>query len=254
MECGIEKKMIAEALGTFFLVFFGTGAAVMTLIIAHSVSPAATIGTLGGFADWLAIGLAFGLAGMVSIYIFGKISGAHMNPAVTLGLWISKNISGKDSVLYIIAQCIGAVLASICLYIILGPQAITIGSLGATVPAAGINYFQAMFVEFIGTFFLVLTVMGVAVDKKAEPAVGGFAIGMAIATAIFLLGGITGGCINPARGFGPYLIDFLLGGVNLWNYFPIYIIGPIVGGLLAGFIYQKIAEGTDVCDLPNLYD
>ena len=99
MECGIEKKMIAEALGTFFLVFFGTGAAVMTLIIAHSVSPAATIGTLGGFADWLAIGLAFGLAGMVSIYIFGKISGAHMNPAVTLGLWISKNISGKDSVI-----------------------------------------------------------------------------------------------------------------------------------------------------------
>ncbi|MBX7077045.1 MAG: aquaporin family protein [Methanobacteriaceae archaeon] len=254
MECGIGKKVVAEILGTFFLVFFGTGAAVMTLLIAHAINPASGIGALGGLGDWLAISMAFGLTAMACIYLFGKISGAHMNPAVTAGLWVTKNISGKDSVYYIIAQCIGATLASICLVLCLGMSAVTIGGLGATAPAAGIGYFQALFAEFIGTFFLVLVVMGVAVDKKADPGFAGLSIGMTITTIIILLGGISGGSINPARTFGPYLIDFLAGGTNFWMYFPIYVIGPIVGGLLAGLLYQYLAKDNDVCELPQPFD
>lgn len=100
--CGIGKKFIAELLGTFFLVFFGTGSAVITLMISESVNPNNVgIGILGGLGDWIAIALAFGLTVMVCIYLFGRISGAHLNPAVTVGLLVSKNISLADSVYYI---------------------------------------------------------------------------------------------------------------------------------------------------------
>lgn len=102
--CGIGKKFIAELLGTFFLVFFGTGSAVITLMISESVNPNNVgIGILGGLGDWIAIALAFGLTVMVCIYLFGRISGAHLNPAVTVGLLVSKNISLADSVYYIVA-------------------------------------------------------------------------------------------------------------------------------------------------------
>ena len=107
--CGIGKKFIAELLGTFFLVYFGTGSAVITLMISESVNPNNVgIGILGGLGDWIAIALAFGLTVMVCIYLFGRISGAHLNPAVTIGLLVSKNISLADSVYYIVAQIIGA--------------------------------------------------------------------------------------------------------------------------------------------------
>ena len=105
MTCNIRKKFFAELLGTFFLVFFGTGSAVVTLLITDAAG-ATGIGPLGGLGDWIAIALAFGLTVMICIYVFGKISGAHLNPAVTIGLLVTKNIALVDSIYYIVAQVI----------------------------------------------------------------------------------------------------------------------------------------------------
>ncbi|MBO7712999.1 MAG: aquaporin family protein [Methanobrevibacter sp.] len=254
-SCNITKKFIAELIGTFFLVFFGTGSAVVTLLIDDGVDHgAAGIGLLGGLGDWLAIGLAFGLTVMACIYVFGKISGAHLNPAVTIGLLISKNISLIDSVYYIVAQAIGAVLGSLLLFVCLGAPAVTIGGLGATAPGLSVGYIPAMIAECIGTFFLMLVVMGVAVDKKADPGVAGISIGMTVAAVIIVLGAFTGASINPARTFGPYLMDTLLGGANLWGFFPIYLVGPIVGAILAALVYTYLAKGNDACALPQPFE
>ena len=254
-SCNITKKFIAELIGTFFLVFFGTGSAVVTLLIDDGVDHgAAGIGLLGGLGDWLAIGLAFGLTVMACIYVFGKISGAHLNPAVTIGLLVRKNISLIDSVYYIVAQAIGAVLGSLLLFVCLGAPAVTIGGLGATAPGLSVGYIPAMIAECIGTFFLMLVVMGVAVDKKADPGVAGISIGMTVAAVIIVLGAFTGASINPARTFGPYLMDTLLGGANLWGFFPIYLVGPIVGAILAALVYTYLAKGNDACALPQPFE
>ena len=255
MTCNIRKKFFAELLGTFFLVFFGTGSAVVTLLISNTVTPgAAAIGPLGGLGDWIAIALAFGLTVMICIYVFGKISGAHLNPAVTIGLLVTKNIDLIDSVYYIIAQVIGACLGSLCLFLCLGAPAVTIGGLGATAPGLGVSYLQAMFAEFLGTFFLMMVVMGVKKKKKAEPGFAGISIGMTVAAVIVVLGAFTGASINPARTFGPYLLDTLLGGANLWGFFPIYLVGPILGAICAAFAYAYLAKGSGVCELPQPFN
>jgi glycerol uptake facilitator protein len=253
-SCNITKKFIAELIGTFFLVFFGTGAAVVTLLITKDIVGKAGIGLLGGLGDWIAIAMAFGLTVMAGIYLFGKISGAHFNPAVTIGLLVSKNISLIDSVYYIVAQAIGAVLGSLLLFVCLGAPAVTIGGLGATAPGLSVGYIPAMIAECIGTFFLMLVVMGVAVDKKADPGVAGISIGMTVAAVIIVLGAFTGASINPARTFGPYLMDTLLGGANLWGFFPIYLVGPIVGAILAALVYTYLAKGNDACALPQPFE
>ncbi|WP_405303446.1 MIP/aquaporin family protein [Methanobrevibacter sp.] len=250
MTCNIRKKFFAELLGTFFLVFFGTGSAVVTLLISKAAGVTG-IGPLGGLGDWIAIALVFGLTVMICIYVFGKISGAHLNPAVTIGLLVTKNIALIDSIYYIVAQVIGACLGSLCLFLCLGASAVTVGGLGATAPGLGVSYFQAMFAEFLGTFFLMMVVMGVAVDKKAEPGFAGISIGMTVAAVIAVLGAFTGASINPARTFGPYLMDTLLGGANLWAFFPIYLVGPILGAICAAFAYAYLAKDSGVCELPQ---
>lgn len=244
----IMKRSVAELIGTFILVFFGTGAAIITLMISKGQTTPNSfnigIGALGGLGDWLAIGLAFGLAIAACIYAFGKISGCHINPAVTIALWSVKKFPSRDVVPYILAQLVGAVLASFALAYILGMGAVTTGGLGATAPFEGIGYMQAIVAEAIGTFLLMLAIMGVAVDRDAPPGFAGLIIGLTVAGVITTLGNITGASINPARTFGPYLGDLVLGGSNLWNFFPIYIIGPIVGAVLAAFVYRYLSEDT----------
>ncbi|KZX15098.1 glycerol uptake facilitator protein [Methanobrevibacter cuticularis] len=252
MVCSIRKKALAEIIGTFMLVFFGTGSAVITLMLTNSIDPNDVgIGVLGGMGDWIAIALVFGLTVAACIYMLGKISGAHLNPAVSIGLFVTKNISGRDTCYYIIAQVIGAILASSALFITLGNLSVSIGGLGATAPGLGVGYFQAMFAEFIGTFFLMFVIMGVAVDKKADPGFAGISIGFTVVSVIAVLGPFTGASINPARTFGPYLLDLLAGGTNFWIYYPIYLIGPILGAITAALLYAYLAKGTDVCELPQ---
>jgi len=242
----LTKRCLAEFIGTFFLVFMGAGAAVITLMITSgTTSPNAFnigIGALGGLGDWLAIGMAFGLAIAAAIYALGNISGCHINPAVTIGLWSVKKFPGRDVVPYIISQILGASFASFLFAGVVGMGAVTIGGLGATAPFPGIGYYQAMLAEIVGTFLLMLAIMGVAVDKRAPPGFAGLIIGLTVAGVITTIGNISGASLNPARTFGPYLGDALLGGHNLWVFLPIYIIGPVVGAVLAALAYNYMTS------------
>jgi len=240
------RRCIAELAGTGILVYFGAGAAAITLMLASGTKPATGfnigIGMLGGLADWLAIGLAFAIAAAAVIYSLGAVSGAHINPAVTIALWASKRFPPKDAGAYIIAQLIGASLGSLLFAASVGMGAVTVGGLGATAPFPTIGYGQAILAEAIGTFVLMLAIMGVAVNPRAPPGFAGIIIGLTIAGVITTLGNVTGASLNPARTFGPYLGDSLLGGASLWSYFPIYVIGPVLGALAAVFFYDWVVK------------
>ena len=240
----LAKRFTAEVLGTFILVFFGPGAAVITLMIASGAERPNEfnigIGALGGLGDWLAVGMAFAIAIAAVIYSLGRISGAHINPAVTIALWSIGKFPGKEVVPYIVAQLTGAALGSLLFLACAGPAAATIGGLGATAPFPGISYGQAILTEAIGTFLLMLVIMGIAVDERAPPGFAGLIIGLTVGGIIITIGNITGSSLNPARTFGPYLGDSLAG-INLWQYFPIYVIGPIAGAVAAAWIYRYLA-------------
>jgi len=240
----LAKRSIAEAVGTLLLVYFGAGAAAITLMIAHGTSPATPfnigIGQLGGLGDWFAIGITFGIVIAAVIYALGRVSGAHINPAVTIALLATKRFPAGDAVAYIIAQCIGAAIGSLLFFLTVGMDAVTIGGLGATAPFPGIAYGQAILIEILATFVLMLVIMGVAVDERAPPGFAGLIIGLTVAGMITMAGNISGASLNPARTFGPYLMDLLLGGSNLWVFFPIYVIGPVIGALAAAVFYDRI--------------
>jgi glycerol uptake facilitator protein len=244
MTASLAKRCGAELVGTLLLVYFGAGAAAITLMIAHGSNPPNSfnigIGALGGLADWFAIGFSFAIAIAGVIYAMGRVSGAHINPAVTIALWATKRFPAADSGAYIVSQMIGAAIGSLLFAMTAGMNAVTIGGLGATAPFPGIGYGQAILVEAIGTFVLMLVIMGVAVDKKAPAGFAGLIIGLTVGGVITATGNIAGASLNTARTFGPYFADWLLGGPVLWVYLPIYIIGPVVGALAAAFFYDYI--------------
>ncbi|MGP8022537.1 MAG: MIP/aquaporin family protein [Methanobacterium sp.] len=240
----IGKKFVAESLGTFLLVFFGAGAVVITRMIVFGAATPNPFSIGISMADWLGINIVFGLAIAVGIYAFARVSGAHFNPAITVALWAVRKFPSKDVVPYILAQLVGATIASLLFALCIGSPAVAL-KLGATAPFYGVGYGQAIIVEAVGTFLLMLAVMAVAVDKRATPGFAGLIIGLSVTASLTLISNITGGSINPARTFGPYLGNTLLGGANLWIYFPIYVIGPIAGALVAAFIYTYVNSGTE---------
>ena len=170
-EHSLVRKCIAEFIGTFILVYIGAGAAAVTILLANGESSqsgflSSGIGALGGLADWLSIGMAFAIAVAGSIYIFGHISGCHINPAVTIALWAVKRFPGKDVIPYVISQLTGATIASILFVGVVGTRAAAIGGCGATALFPGISYAQGIFNEIIITFFLMLAIMALAVDWR----------------------------------------------------------------------------------------
>lgn len=226
----LMKRAVAELVGTFVLVFLGTGSVVSTVVFFKGVES----------AGLLLIGLAFGFAVLMMIYAFGHISGTHINPAVTIALWATGRFRSRDAAAYIVAQLIGALGASLVIVAIVGQRAVDAG-LGSTLQGTGVNYGQAILSEAVTTFFLVLTIWGSAVDERAPKGFAGIAIGIVVAADIMVTGPITGASMNPARTFGPYLGETIFGGANHWSQFPIYLIGPIVGGLVAAFLYDYIS-------------
>jgi aquaporin Z len=231
------QKYVAELIGTFLLVFVGTSA-IVGLGGAFAGTPAvATVGFLG-------IALAFGLTLTVLAYTLGPISGGHFNPAVTIGLVAARRHSAKDLVPYVVVQVIGAILASAVVWVIAsGVPGWTIASPGGL----GQNSFgllaipSAVLAEVVLTFVLVWTVLSVTEKNYVHPAFSGLAIGLAL-TVIHLAGlGFTSAGVNPARSIGPAIF---VGGAAL-NQLWVFIVAPIVGGLVAAGAYTALGTASE---------
>ena len=213
-------RCVAEALGTFGLVFIGAGS-VMSISF-----PNAGYGTLG-------IAIAHGLVLSVMVTSTMAISGGHLNPAVTIGLLVSKRGNPVSAAAYIAAQLIGAVAAALLLKVLYPAGVGRAVSLGTPSIASSISLNQAIGIEIVLTFFLVSAVFGTCVHPQA-PRVGGFGIGLVLVFDIIVGGPLTGGAMNPARAFGPALVS------GQWVGQMVYWIGPLVGGILAGLLWEYV--------------
>jgi MIP family channel proteins len=217
------KKYAAEFIGTFGLVFAGTGA-----IIINDVS--------GGAVTNVGIGLTFGLIVLAMIYAIGDVSGAHLNPAVTLGFFAARRLEAKMILPYVLSQVSGALAASLLLRALF-PQHST---LGATAPAG--PALQSLILEIVLTAFLMFVILNVSVGAKERGIIAGIAIGSVIALEALFAGPICGASMNPARSFAPALVSQHL--ENLW----IYLVAPVIGALTAVVGCRCVRK--DCCSVP----
>lgn len=216
------QKYLAEFIGTFVLVFVACGVAVA---IGCEVT--------GGY---LATALAFGLVIVAMAYSIGNVSGCHINPAVSLAMLLSKKMTGKDFIGYVVAQCLGAIAGAALLGVVFGWDC----GFGANAMQAGFegNYVAGLIIEVVLTCIFVLAILGVT-SKKEFGGVAGLVIGGAL-TLVHLIGiAVTGTSVNPARSLGPALFA---GGEALSSVW-IFIVGPLVGGALAALLYKLLDNG-----------
>lgn len=150
----------------------------------------------------------------------------------------------KEVPSYLIAQSVGGVIGALGIVVVLGMDGVRIGNLGATVLSPNTGYIQGIAIEAIAAFVLMFVIMGIAVDSRAPKEWGGLVIGLTVGGIIMLIAGSTGASFNPARTFGPYIIDSLLGGNINWMHFPIYVIGPLIGAIAAAFTYKMMASSN----------
>lgn len=226
------QKLAAEFLGTAFLVFVGVGS-VPALAIARNGEPF-TGAELG------VISLAFGTIVIATVYVFGYISGNHINPAVTIGLAVSGKFPWRDVPGYLIAQVLGAIVGSFAIWGVLGPKAVDAG-LGVASFSADTPIHTALIAEFVGTFILVFTVFGV-IHRKAAPGFAGIVIGLVVFAAIIPVAPTTGASINPARTTGPMIVQSLLGGEVRWEQYWVYIVAELLAGIAAALVFTLISR------------
>jgi aquaporin Z len=213
------RAYTSEFIGTFALCFIGAGT-----ICAHSLS--------GGQVGLLGVALAHGLALGIAITALAPFSGGHFNPAVTFGFLLTRRIAPGRALGYVISQLLGAFVGGL-LVVKAFPLDVRVPVMsGVPFPNHGASTFEALWVEMILTFFLVLAVWGTAVDARA-PRIGGFGIGLTVTFDILMGGFISGASMNPARTFGPALA------AGVWNSHWIYWVGPLVGGAAAALLYQN---------------
>jgi len=214
----------AEVFGTFLLVFSGTAVAVAGAL-SRSIA--------GQPADSLAVGLAFGLVLIALVTALGHVSGAHLNPAVTLALAATGKFPWRYAPAYVLAQLLGAVLASLAVWATYGSPARVRASLGVTVPSTGTSATQVLLVEVLITFLLVLVIVSVATEDRVPAAAVGPAVGFALAAAVLVGGPVSGGAVNPARALGPMIVSGTF--TDWWT----YLLGPVVGAVLAAMAYDR---------------
>jgi aquaporin Z len=212
------RPLLAEFLGTALFVFIGAAS-----IVANAM-------TAGGVTS-LGIALAHGVGIAVLISSLMGISGAHFNPAVSLGLLVAGKIDGRTCGRYVGAQLVGAVAGAALVKALFSAPAVAAVSAGTPQLAANIGFVQGIGIEAAFTFFLVSAVFGTAVSSEA-PKIGGFGIGLAIFVSAVVAGGLTGGAVNPARAFGPALVSWT------WHSQAVYWVGPLAGGLVAGWVWK----------------
>ena len=219
MQNGIKNKAIAEFIGTFAIVFIGCGSIMVQERFPGSISP-------------ILIPLLFGLVVAAMVYAVGHISGAHFNPAVTLGFAVTKNFPLNQVVVYWFAQFLGAFAALFFLRFSL-PEGISFGSTIAHIPQLA-----ALAWEFILCFFLMFVISAVATDTRAEGSMAGLAIGITIALCAAIGGPVTGASMNPARSLAPAFFEGQIS--SLW----IYFVGPLAGACTAALTYEWIRCGS----------
>lgn len=212
------KKYFAEMVGTMVLVLMGCGTAVS---LACGVDTASVVGT----------SLAFGLSVVAMAYAIGGISGCHINPAITFGVWLSKRMSGKDALMYVIFQIIGAFIGAGILYA-LAPES----GLGANSIQAGISTTAAVVAEVVFTFVFVLVVLGATDEKKGAGNLAGLAIGLTLVLVHLVCIHYTGTSVNPARSIGPAVLAGGQAMTDLW----IFIVAPLVGAALSAGVWKAL--------------
>lgn len=213
----VTGAALAEALGTFLLLFFGVGAVL-------------AVDGAGGAAEKAVIGLAFGFAILAGVYTFGHVSGAHLNPAVTIAQAVSGRTPWNAVGPYVLGQLVGAALGALAVAAV-SPNDVAIS---VTHPGTDVGVGQALIAEAILTFALMLVVKGTAVDDRSEGPASGMAIGLTIAAGHLAMIPVSGASFNPARSFGSALVagDFH----DIW----IYVLAPIAGAVLAGLLYENV--------------
>ena len=233
-EPSTTQKIASEIIGTAFLVFIGVGSVPATLIV-NGDSPFT-------MADLGMISLAFGTIVVATVYALGHVSGNHINPAVTLGLAVTGKFPWRDVPAYLAAQVVGATIGAGAILAVLGHKASDVG-LGVASYADTVGVQQAFAAEFVGTFILVFTIFGV-IHAKAPAGFAGVAIGLVVFAAIIPVAPTTGASINPARTFGPMLVQQLAGGTLQWEQLPVYLAAELLAGVLAALTYQALVKGV----------
>lgn len=214
------RRLVAEAFGTFGLVFVGSA------VVVVNAFPNAAYGILG-----IAVAHAFVLAIMITVTM--NISGGHLNPAVTFGLLVARKIDLRTALPYVAAQLAGAVLGALLVKYAIPSNVGRVLSYGTPVIASSITLGQAITIEAVLTFFLVSAFFGTLVSPDA-PKVGGFGIGLVLLFAILVGGPLTGAALNPVRAFGPALVS------GNWLGQAVWWVGPLLGGLAAGLLWKLV--------------
>ena len=212
----LARRAAAEGLATFALVFAGCGAAIASARFGDA------LGTVG-------IALAFGLVIMVMVYATGHLSGAHINPAVTVAFTVTRHFPAREAVAYVAAQVAGATVAALALLAVWTSKP---ADLGATVPSVGNG--SALVYETVLTALLMFVIMAVATDTRAVGAAAAIAIGGTVGMDALFGGPVTGASMNPARSFGPALA------AGEWRSFWVYILGPLAGAIAGALAYQAV--------------
>lgn len=223
------KKYLAEMLGTMVLVLMGCGAAVSLGCTSNDPALASTV---------VGTALAFGLAVVAMAYTIGGTSGCHINPAITLGCLLSGRIGGKDAVMYMVFQVIGAIIGSAILYLVTTTSGTAVSGTGANACQDGVSQLGGLVAEIVFTAIFVFVVLGTTDTKKGAGNYAGLAIGLSLVLVHLVCIRYTGTSVNPARSIGPALFQGGEALSQLW----IFIVGPFIGGAIAAGMWKLVEE------------